>query len=163
LETATKPDIQPEVPVLFRKCGAFVTLHKQGQLRGCIGYVAPVYPIFQAIIECTVASATQDPRFEPVMAEELSLIDIEISVLTPLEEVTSIDSIEVGIHGLVISQRGNRGLLLPQVATQFGWDREQFLSETCRKAGLPRDAWKRGAKIEKFSAVVFGELNSPTE
>ncbi len=135
-----------------------MTLHKAGHLRGCIGYVAPIYPLYEAVIECSVAAATQDPRFSPVSLEELPLIDIEMSVLSPMEEVEDVNSIEVGVHGLVVSQHGRRGLLLPQVAVEYEWDRERFLRETCHKAGLPADAWQQGAKIEKFSALVFGEL-----
>jgi AmmeMemoRadiSam system protein A len=126
-------------------------------LRGCIGYVFPLHPLTQTIIECSIAAATEDPRFEPVTLPELKEIDLEISVLTPLEEITDLESIVVGRDGLLVSQHGYRGLLLPQVATQYGWDRERFLGETCRKAGLPADAWKKGARIEKFSAQVFGE------
>lgn len=135
-----------------------MTLHCRGRLHGCIGYIFPLYPLVQTIIDCSISAATEDPRFEPVTLRELKDIDIEISVLTPLEEVTDLESILVGRDGLVISQHGFRGLLLPQVATQYGWDRERFLAETCRKAGLPTDAWKKGARIEKFSAQVFGEL-----
>jgi uncharacterized protein (TIGR00296 family) len=120
--------------------------------------VAPINPLYAAVIECSMAAATQDPRFPPVTLEELSQIDIEISVLSPMEEVEDIHSIEVGVHGLVISHHGKRGLLLPQVAVEYEWDRERLLRETCRKAGLPVDAWQQGAKIEKFSASVFGEL-----
>jgi AmmeMemoRadiSam system protein A len=158
LEKKTKPKAQPESQILHRKWGAFVTLHKAGQLRGCIGYVAPIYPLYEAVIECTVAAATQDPRFPPVTLEELPQIDVEISALSPMEEVENISTIEVGVHGLVISQHGRRGLLLPQVAVEYGWDCERFVRETCRKAGLSPDAWQQGAKIEKFSAMVFGEL-----
>lgn len=158
MEKKIKPEVQPESQILYRKCGAFVTLHKAGHLRGCIGYVAPIYPLYEAVIECSVAAATQDPRFSPVSLEEVPQIDIEISALSPMEDVEDVKSIEVGVHGLVISQHGRRGLLLPQVAVEYEWDRERFLRETCRKAGLPVDAWQQGAKIEKFSASVFGEL-----
>jgi AmmeMemoRadiSam system protein A len=157
LETRTKPETSIDSPLVNEKRGAFVTLHCRGRLRGCIGYVFPLYSLLQTIIDCSISAAVEDPRFEPVTPQELREIDVEISVLTPLEEVTDLESILVGRDGLMISQHGFRGLLLPQVATQYGWDRERFLAETCRKAGLPADAWKKGARIEKFSAQVFGE------
>jgi AmmeMemoRadiSam system protein A len=137
--------------------GAFVTLHKNARLRGCIGYVAPLYPLYRTVIECSIAAATEDPRFVPLTLEELPETDIEISVLSPIEEVKTIEDIQVGVHGLVIGHQGRRGLLLPQVPAEYGWDRKRFLEETCRKAGLPVNAWQRGAKIESFTAFVFGE------
>jgi AmmeMemoRadiSam system protein A len=108
-------------------------------------------------MECSIAAATQDPRFEPLGELELPEIRIEISVLSPVEEVRNIQEIEVGVHGLIISQKGRRGLLLPQVPVEYGWDRDSFLAETCRKAGLSADAWQKGARIEVFTAFVFGE------
>jgi len=136
---------------------AFVTLMMDGDLRGCIGYTEAVIPLYKCVCECAASAALRDPRFTPVTPEELSRIEIDISVLTPLEEVSDISEIEVGRDGLVISHHGRKGLLLPQVATEYGWNSEQFLAQTCRKAGLPADAWKMGAKIYKFSAQVFGE------
>jgi AmmeMemoRadiSam system protein A len=129
-------------------------------LRGCIGYVIALLPLWQTVMECSIAAATQDPRFVPVQVKELQAIDIEISVLSPLEKVADPETIQVGSHGLVISQHGRRGLLLPQVAVEYRMDRERFLQETCRKAGLPADAWKKGAEIECFTAFVFGELKA---
>jgi AmmeMemoRadiSam system protein A len=108
-------------------------------------------------MECSIAAATEDPRFIPLTMEELPETDIEISVLSPIEEVKTIEDIQVGIHGLVIGHKGRRGLLLPQVPVEYGWDRKRFLEETCRKAGLPANAWQKGAKIESFTAFVFGE------
>jgi len=135
---------------------AFVTLKKKGRLRGCIGYTEAVAPLFKVVQECAVAAATEDPRFPPVAPAELSSIDLEISVLTPLVPVRA-DEVEVGRHGLMVSHLGRRGLLLPQVPVELGWDRETFLEQTCVKAGLPPDAWRRGATLQAFTAEVFGE------
>lgn len=135
---------------------AFVTLKRKGRLRGCIGYTEAVAPLFKVVQECAVAAATQDPRFPPVTPGELASIDLEISVLTPLEPIRA-EEVEVGRHGLLVSHRGRRGLLLPQVPVELGWDRETFLEQTCAKAGLPADAWRRGATLEAFTAEVFGE------
>lgn len=135
---------------------AFVTLKKKGRLRGCIGYTEAVAPLFRVVQECAVAAATEDPRFPPVAPGELPSIDLEISVLTPLVPVRA-EEVEVGRHGLVVSHQGRRGLLLPQVPVEQGWDRETFLDRTCVKAGLPPDAWRRGATLQAFTAEVFGE------
>ncbi|MCX7680143.1 MAG: AmmeMemoRadiSam system protein A [Spirochaetes bacterium] len=144
--------------VFKEKCGAFVTIHKKGKLRGCIGYIVGVKTLPETIIDMAIASAFKDPRFPPLRNDEFNDIDIEISVLTPIQKVEKIDEIEVGRDGLIISNGYRQGLLLPQVATEYGWNREQFLEHTCYKAGLPGDAWKwKDTKIEKFSAQVFGE------
>ena len=111
----------------------------------------------RTVSECAISAAVSDPRFGPITQQELPVIDFEISVLSSMQQVTDINEIEVGNHGLLISKRGYQGLLLPQVATAYGWDRETFLSETCRKAGLRYDDWKDGAIIRRFSAFVFGE------
>jgi uncharacterized protein len=137
--------------------GLFVSIHKHGELRGCIGNVHGVGPLYRSVGECAISAAVGDPRFVPVTTDELPLIDFEISVLSPMQKVDDISEIEVGNHGLLISKRGYRGLLLPQVATAYSWNRETFLSETCRKAGLRYDDWKNGATIHRFSAFVFGE------
>ncbi len=129
-------------PVLEESRGAFVSLHRQGQLRGCIGYLEAIKPLLQTVQEMAAAAAFQDPRFRPLQADELADLEIEISVLTPLQLIKSTDEIEVGEHGLYIVRGLNRGLLLPQVATQYHWDRQTFLEQTCGKAGLPPDAWK---------------------
>lgn len=146
--------------ILNERCGAFVSLHKSGNLRGCIGHVLPVQPLYQTVAVCAVDAAQRDPRFSPVSPEELSAIHIEISVLSPLQEIEPM-KVEVGRHGLLVSEGPRRGLLLPQVALQWGWDARQFLEQTCLKAGLEKDAWRRGAQVEAFTAVVFGEDGSP--
>jgi len=137
---------------------AFVTLTERGQLRGCIGYTEAFKPLWQCVSECAVSAAVNDPRFPPVTRSELNGLHIEISVLTPLQPVKSLDEIEVGRDGLMISLAGRRGLLLPQVAADYGWSRTEFLEATCRKAGLPTDAYlSPNVKIQKFQAVIFGE------
>ena len=137
--------------------GIFVTLRRQDELRGCIGHVESDRPLGMLIGRTAIAAATSDPRFPPLTQAELDVITIEVSVLGPLEAVDSIDQIEVGRHGLVIEQGRSRGLLLPQVATEWRWDREAFLAHTCQKAGLSHDAWKRGATIWRFEAEVIEE------
>ena len=140
-----------------RRGGLFVSLHKHGDLRGCIGYPSTDDPLGATIGECAVAAATGDPRFPRVTAAELPDLDIEISVLTPVEPLADPSDIIIGRDGLVIEHQHRRGLLLPQVATEYGWGRETFLSQLCLKAGLPRDAWKHGARLFRFQAEVFGE------
>jgi AmmeMemoRadiSam system protein B/AmmeMemoRadiSam system protein A len=135
--------------------GVFVTLTKKGVLRGCIGFIEPIYPLVQAVIQTAYFAALRDMRFEPVSTAELKDLEVEISVLSPLQRCTDIGQIIVGKHGLVISRGGQKGLLLPQVAVENGWTRDQFLEEACLKAGLPSDAWKKGAEIETFEAVIF--------
>ena len=151
--------VDPELtPKLKEKCGAFVTLHKSGKLRGCIGYVEGIRPLFETVKEVSESSAFGDPRFPSVRLDELESIDIEISVLTPLKRIKSIDEIQVGVHGIMIKQGLYSGLLLPQVATEYGWDRETFLAHTCNKAGLPGECWReKNTEIEIFSAIIFGE------
>lgn len=165
LQHGNKPHVAPDQEELLEKRGAFVTLRSQGHLRGCIGYAIPILPLYKAVIDCSVAAATEDPRFSPLQLNEVAETKIGISVLSPLRLVTDILTIEVGTHGLVISHRGRRGLLLPQVPMDCGWDRERFLHETCRKAGLPFDEWKKGARIECFSTFFFEEaqIKSPGE
>lgn len=147
---------EPPEESLCATCGAFVTLRQGEHLRGCIGHIEPSVPLYQTVRECTVAAALDDPRFEPVTPQELPELHIEISVLSALTDVRS-EEVEVGRHGLLISRGSHRGLLLPQVATQWHWDRQQFLEETCIKAGLPADAWRQGATIQVFTAQVFSE------
>jgi AmmeMemoRadiSam system protein B/AmmeMemoRadiSam system protein A len=141
---------------LQEKRGAFVTLKEHGRLRGCIGYIEGIKPLYKAVEEMAIAAAFHDPRFTPVSEAELPHLEIEISVLTPVRQVKGIEEIEVGKHGIIV-QRGSRsGLLLPQVATEYGWDRRTFLEHTCLKAGLPTDAWKEAeTRIYVFSAEVF--------
>jgi AmmeMemoRadiSam system protein A len=155
------PEIEPLQGALTEKRGAFVSLHKEGRLRGCIGYLEPLKPLYQTVCECARAAALYDPRFDPVAPEELSSLQLEISVLSPLVDITP-DQIEVGHHGLLVSQGSQRGVLLPQVAVEWKWDRQRFLEETCLKAGLPPHAWKHGARIQAFSAQVFAEPESPS-
>jgi AmmeMemoRadiSam system protein A len=135
---------------------AFVTLHKRGELRGCIGHIEANEPLGAVIARCAVAACSSDPRFPPVDASELPDLDLELSLLGPLEPIAGPDDIDIGRHGLVVEMGGHRGLLLPQVASEWHWDRETFLAQTCHKAGLPRDAWKIGAKMWRFEAEVFG-------
>jgi len=156
---AGKPVPQFAVSDTLKTDGAaFVTLTKKGELRGCIGYTEPIMPLWKAVSECAVQAAVSDPRFPPVTSAEIGGLHIEISVLTPLERVKSLDQIVVGRDGLMITMGGRRGLLLPQVASEYGWSRDEFLQNTCRKAGLPLDAYlSPNAVIEKFQAIVFGE------
>jgi AmmeMemoRadiSam system protein A len=148
---------EPDSPELLERRGVFVTLHTHGELRGCIGVPDPVSPLFHAAQDCALSAARADPRFSPMTAVELPHVQIEISVLSPLEVVEEIDSIVIGVHGLLLNHLGRRGLLLPQVPVEHDWDREKFLEQLCRKARLPATAWKEGAKIQRFSALVFGE------
>jgi len=142
---------------LTQSLGVFVSLHIGIELRGCIGNIHAVSPLYRSVAECAIAAAVGDPRFMPLMASELPTVEFEISVLSPLERVHDIREIEIGKHGLMISKKNDRGLLLPQVATAYGWNRERFRSETCRKAGLKPDDWKHDALIQSFVAVVFSE------
>jgi AmmeMemoRadiSam system protein A len=148
-------------PIFSRMAGAFVTIHKRGQLRGCIGHVEADEPLGRVIARCAVAAASSDPRFSPVAPDELRDLHIELSILGPLEPIQGLDDIEVGRHGLVVQQGFSRGLLLPQVAVEWKWDRETFSAETCRKAGLAPDAWTKGAKMWRFEAEVFAEPRDP--
>jgi AmmeMemoRadiSam system protein B/AmmeMemoRadiSam system protein A len=143
-------------PILKEPRGAFVTLEKRGQLRGCIGLIEAIKPLYQTVQEMAEAAAFRDPRFPALRIEEWPEVEIEISVLTPLREVQDASEIQVGLHGLCIVKGPYRGLLLPQVATDHNWDRETFLAHTCMKAGLPNDAWKDpGAKVYIFSSDIF--------
>ncbi len=136
--------------------GAFTTLHLEGKLRGCIGYVLPTQSLYATVAESARAAALDDPRFLPVTVEEAPRLKVEISVLSPLQPIRP-EEVTVGRHGLVVSQGGHRGLLLPQVALEWEWDREAYLAQTCLKAGLPADAWQHGAQLQAFTAEVFGE------
>ncbi|MGB9893631.1 MAG: AmmeMemoRadiSam system protein B [Candidatus Saccharicenans sp.] len=158
LETGQLLAYEPVNPKFKEPTGAFVTLKENQELRGCIGFAEPVLPLAQTIIQAAVYAASQDPRFPPLRKSELSKIEIEISVLGPLQPVSNISEIKVGQHGLIIKRAGRSGLLLPQVATEYHWDRETFLQELCRKAGLPDNVWKSSeARLLKFEAVVFNE------
>jgi AmmeMemoRadiSam system protein A len=136
--------------------GAFTTLHIDNELRGCVGYVYPMYPLYRTVLETAVAAAFGDSRFWPVTEDEIPRLKIEISVLSPMFQIRAEDVI-VGKHGLVITEGQRRGLLLPQVPIEHGWDAQEFLRETCMKAGLSPDAWHHGAIIEAFTAEVFSD------
>ena len=148
--------------VTARRGGVFVTLHSRGDLRGCIGHIEADISLGDVIARCAVSACSADPRFRPVSRAELQEIDIELSLLGPLEPIAGPNEIEIGRHGLLIEQDRRRGLLLPQVATEWKWDAPTFLIQTCRKAGLPPDAWKTGAMLWRFEAEVFGEATGPT-
>jgi AmmeMemoRadiSam system protein A len=144
---------------LRRPAGAFVTLRtRSGDLRGCIGSIRAMEPLFKAIASSAVSAAFRDPRFSPVQADELPRLDLEISVMGPIEPVRDEADIEVGRDGLIISRGRQAGLLLPQVASEYGWDRQTFLDQACLKAGLPPGCWRLPeTRLERFSAEVFSE------
>lgn len=146
---------RPESPDLYSKKGAFVTLKKKGQLRGCIGFIEAALPLYQTVIQASIYAACKDHRFPPVSAKELKDIEVEISVLSPLKKIRDPSLITVGKHGLFISKGDKKGLLLPQVPVENLWSKEEFLQQACLKAGLPRNAWKSGADIFIFEAIVF--------
>jgi AmmeMemoRadiSam system protein A len=151
-----KINLDPPTAHFAEPRGAFTSLYLRGELRGCVGYVLPSCTVYRAVAETARAAAFDDNRFAPVTLDEAPRLEIELSILSPAQPVRA-DEIEVGRHGLVVSQHGRRGLLLPQVPVERGWDRTTFLEQTCRKAGLPLDAWKQGAALEAFTAEVFGE------
>jgi uncharacterized protein len=138
--------------------GVFVTIKRRGQLRGCLGTLENRAGLAAEVVRCAADSATKDPRFPPVTREELPELSLDISVLGPLEPIAARpEAFTIGVHGLVVEQDFHRGLLLPQVATEWGWDGEQFLRQTCVKAGLPPGAWRQGARVYRFAAEVFGD------
>jgi len=144
--------------VFALRAGLFVTFHNHGRLRGCIGYIEADRPLAELVGRFAVHAATGDPRFPSITADELDDCDIEVSILGPVQPVDDPATVVVGRDGLIVEQGRQRGLLLPQVAVEHRWDRETFLAYTCVKAGLPRDAWKRGARLSRFEADVFGEV-----
>lgn len=153
-----KPKVQPDDKGLAMPAGVFVSLHKKGRLRGCIGRFEADFPLSETVVDMAWAASKNDPRFNEVRQGELSDIDIEISVLSPLRKISDVKEIEVGRHGIYIIRGGWRGTLLPQVAEEQGWNREGFLRHTCMKAGLPPDAYKdEGTEIYIYDALVFGE------
>ncbi len=160
---ANKPSpvcTSPDDGLIARK-GAFVSLHREGDLRGCIGQLYSDQELHKVVQHCALSAALEDPRFPPVAQDELENLDIEISVLSPFRRIRNIEEVEVGKHGLYIVQGPFRGLLLPQVATEFRWDRKKFLEQTCRKAGLPESAWRDPhAEIYIFEAEVFSDSRS---
>ena len=151
--------LEPPAPNLAEACGVFTSLYLHGQLRGCVGYVLPVVSVYRAVAETARAAAFEDTRFYPVTIDEVAELKIELSILSPPQAIAPED-VKVGQHGLLISMHGQRGLLLPQVPIEHGWDRITFLEQTCRKAGLPRDAWQKGATIEAFTAKIFGDKDT---
>jgi AmmeMemoRadiSam system protein A len=164
LRTGRAPPGKPHRNSLVANAGAFVTLHTGRQLRGCIGTLLETSPLYRTIQEMVIAAAARDPRFEPVRAEELDHLTIEISVLGDRQRITDASQIEVGTHGLTIDYRGHRGLLLPQVASEHGWDALTFLDHVCAKAGLPAGAWRQSdSALETFTAQVFNEDTYPPE
>lgn len=164
LRTGKKPPVPKVGAKLLERRGVFVTLTKHGELRGCIGHPLPTLPLIEAVMDSAVSSAVHDPRFLPVNRDELPDIQVEVSVLTPPELIKVKDPrdylkhIEVGKHGLIVECAGRAGLLLPQVPMEWGWDVEEFLSQTCMKAGLMPDCWLReDVRISMFSAQIFAE------
>ena len=158
LNNKVPPKVTIDSETLKEKRGAFVTLKKRGHLRGCIGYIKAVKPLWETVQEMAMAAAFHDPRFPSLKPEELKDLSFEISVLSPLKRINDINEIEVGKYGLYIVRGYNSGLLLPQVAVEYNWDRETFLSETCYKAGLPPQAWMdKETEIYVFSADYFGD------
>ena len=160
LEARVRHEYEPALEhggALETPCGAFVSIHRGPELRGCLGRLGDDWPIARVVAHLGRAVADSDPRFEPVTVDDLETLSIEISALTPEREVHSLHEIEIGRHGLIIQRGARRGLLLPQVATEHGWDVETFLEHTCRKAGLPPDAWKHDARILIFEAEVFSD------
>jgi len=158
LATGKVPDYKPRRPELRQLAGAFVSLHCGDELRGCIGLIKPDGPLYRTVQRCAVSAASEDYRFEPVSPQELAGVTLEISVLSPLERAKDLSGITVGKHGLYVVRGQSRGLLLPQVATDWEWDRETFLAQTCLKAGLDEDAWRDPATtIYQFQAQVFSE------
>lgn len=145
--------------------GVFVTIKRHGELRGCLGVLQMRESLEREVARCARDSASQDPRFPPLRADELPWTSVEVSVLGPLQAIDPTDeqAIEIGRHGLVVEQGHHRGLLLPQVAPEWGWNREEFLRHTCRKAGLADDAWRTGARVFRFDAEVFAEGAERTE
>jgi AmmeMemoRadiSam system protein A len=158
LHNRVSKGFEPGSERLQKPCGAFVTLHKGGGLRGCIGLVQATKPLYESVREMAIAAAFDDPRFPPLSRGEFDDIDIEISVMSPLRRIQSVSEIEVGKHGILMKQGYRQGLLLPQVATEQGWDLGTFLEHTCLKAGMPGNCWQsRETEIYIFSAEVFGE------
>jgi AmmeMemoRadiSam system protein A len=154
------PKLIVDSEIIREKRGAFVTLKKRGQLRGCIGYIKPVKALGETVQEMAIAAAFHDPRFPSLTPDEVRDLTFEISVLSLLKRIKDINEIEVGKHGLYIVRGYKSGLLLPQVAVEYKWDRETFLKETCCKAGLPMQAWMdKETEIHIFSADYFGDTD----
>jgi AmmeMemoRadiSam system protein A len=148
--------LEPPTAHLAEPRGVFASLYLRGELRGCVGYVLPKESVYRAVAETARAAAFEDTRFFPVTLPEAQALEIQLSILSPPQSISP-DAVEIGRHGLLITLGSNRGLLLPQVPVEHHWDRVTFVEQTSRKAGLPLDAWKSGAKIEAFTAEVFGD------
>ncbi len=157
LEENTPDDFEITLPSLLEKRGAFVTLKRDHELRGCIGTFITERPLYETVIDMAIGAATKDPRFQPLDLDELDNVSIDISVLSELNLIDDVSKIEIGKHGIFIIKGPYKGVLLPQVATENMWDRNTFLEHTCIKAGLQPDAWKEGCEIYIFSAEIFGE------
>ena len=157
VSAGTIPAVETAASGLNLESGCFVTIKQHGQLRGCIGNFVSDQPLYRLVQEMAVSAATRDPRFYPMKQQDLNAFELEISVLSPLVLVSSVDEIQVGTHGIYLMKNSSCGVLLPQVATEYGWDRDTFLRHTCLKAGLPENAWQNDCKIYIFSALVFGE------
>jgi AmmeMemoRadiSam system protein A len=157
LTTSSFPPFSPDSDGLQQLRGVFVTLRQEGELRGCRGSLVGQLPLYLEVQRSAVSAALNDPRFPPVVADQLPRLHLEISVLGPLEPITDVTTIRVGTHGLLVAKGDRQGVLLPQVPVERGWDRDQFLVEVCRKAGLPDDAW-RSSDLFRFTAEVFDEL-----
>ncbi len=155
------PPTEQTDPALNQCSGCFVTITQNGQLRGCIGNFQAQQPLYREVASMAVAAATQDPRFPPMTRADLDNFSLEITVLSPLKRIDDVNQIEVGVHGIYIIKGLNRGVLLPQVATEYGWDRETFLRQTCAKAGLIDDAWQHpDAEIYIFSGQIIHEYSA---
>jgi len=157
LKNLPKPEFRPSGAAQEEPCGVFVTLRLRKRLRGCIGSLTSSRPLWQTVGEMAEEAAFRDPRFEPLRADEWPEVKLELSVLSPLRRVYDPEEVRVGEHGVVMAQGGMRGVLLPQVATEYGWDRETFLKHACLKAGLPPDAWRSDASIEVFTSLIIEE------
>jgi AmmeMemoRadiSam system protein A len=149
-------DFEPPSPHMAEPRGVFTSLYLAGNLRGCVGYVLPTTSLYRAVAETARAAAFDDSRFSPLTEAEVPLLEIQLSVLSPPQTIEP-HNIEIGRHGLLISLQRRRGLLLPQVAVEHQWDRKTFLEQTCLKAGMPADAWQKGASLQAFSAEIFGD------
>ena len=151
------PVIETASKGLNVETGCFVTIKQHAQLRGCIGNFVSDKPLYKLVQEMAFSAATRDPRFYPMKQQDLADFELDISVLSPLKLAASVDEIRVGTHGIYLVKGSYRGVLLPQVATEYGWDRATFLRHTCLKAGLPENAWQKECEIFIFSALVFGD------
>lgn len=156
LESESESEMDSATGHLGEKRGAFCTLYLNGQLRGCVGYVFPVTPLLQTVAETARGAAFDDPRFPAVTPSEGPRLKVSLSILSVLTPIAP-EQVEVGTHGLLVSRAGKRGVLLPQVPIEHGWNRTTFLEQACVKAGLPPDAWKTGVTLESFTAEIFGD------